>query len=55
MILKGIYLTEGEIEALEKEKDESGLSVSELVRRAVDQYFMTNKSERFLPKTENSN
>ena len=33
------YLTEQEIESLKKLSEKTGLSMSELVRRVLDQYF----------------
>lgn len=35
-----MYLTRDEIAELEKRKDETGISVSELVRRAVDRAYL---------------
>jgi len=33
------YLTEEEIKKLEDTSEETGLSVSEIIRRAIDKYF----------------
>jgi arsenate reductase-like glutaredoxin family protein len=38
------YLTESQIEQLKKLSKQSGLSVSEIIRRALDKYFEKNNS-----------
>lgn len=48
MKLFGIYLTEKENEKVKRESKETGLSKSEIIRRAIDKYF-----ERGFPYTEN--
>lgn len=46
MRMKGIYLTEQEWSALDSLAEETGLSVSELVRRAVDEYIDKEKEKK---------
>lgn len=46
MIQTSLYLTKGQQEALEKEKVRTGLSKSELIRRAIDQFLAALEKER---------
>ena len=39
MIRTGFYLTDRQIALLQKESKRKGLKVSEIIRRAIDQYF----------------
>jgi LDH2 family malate/lactate/ureidoglycolate dehydrogenase len=43
MSIKQIYLPKQQIEKLEKTKAKQGISMAEIIRRALDQYFATNK------------
>lgn len=40
---KAYYMTETAIRKLEEEKKKTGLSMSEIIRRAVDHYFENRK------------
>ncbi|KAA1262075.1 hypothetical protein LF1_46360 [Rubripirellula obstinata] len=48
-----LYLTEPQIEALGRISDEKGLSVSEVIRRALDEFIET-EDEKQLKRMERS-
>ncbi len=48
MIRRNIHLTEEQIELLQQLAKRTGLSVAELVRRAIDRYVRTESWNSFL-------
>jgi len=42
---KDHYLTEPQIEKLEKYSEELGIKVSELIRRIIDEFFLSKEKE----------
>jgi predicted transcriptional regulator len=50
MVIKNFYLTTPQIAALEKLAKEKDLSVSELIRRAIDEYLDKQKKNKPVKK-----
>jgi len=46
MKIKNVYYTERQIVELQKEADEKGIKVSELIRRIIDEYLDSKKHRK---------